>query len=170
MSLNIRRTFTKRKLRRMGERVGALNRLTMFETRLYTFSYRSRGTNPYKPRQSNDKQPVLLIAYTRKRRKFFSVPGKRFSYVYGFNLNYLNGKRALAVLKELRDTFDDFNGEPITYAQLRATLDLPTDKAVGIFRKYRTGGGNLSGLVAINLDTYIEELDATVKRSSPIAK
>ena len=162
MSLNIRRTFTKRRLRSFGERVGSIMRMAKYETRLYTFSYSSRGTNPYKPRQNKDKQPVLLIAYTKDRRRFFNIRGKRYAYVYGFNLNYLNSKRALAVLKELRDTFQDFNGEPISYTQLKSKLDLPTNKMQSIFRKYRTGGGNLNGLVAIDLDTYIEELSNTI--------
>lgn len=166
MTVNLNRTFGKRKLRGMGDRVGAIKRMAKYDTRLYTFSYTSRGTNPYKPRPNKDKQPVLLIAYSNKRQRTFKVEGQRYSYIWGFNLNYLTPLKALKILKELRDTYDDFNEEPVDYQTLKSVLDLPVDKENSIFRKYRTGGGNLNGLMAIDLDTYIGELSSKVTPKS----
>ena len=165
MTVNLKRTFGKKKLLSLGERVGAIKRMSKYDTRLYTFSYASRGTRPKKPRPNKDKQPLLLIAY-KERKRFFSILGKRYSYIWGFNLNYLSPGKVLRILKELRDRHDDFNNEPVDYQTLKSVLELPVDKENSIFRKYRTGGGNLNGLVAIDLDTYIGELSSKVSPKS----
>jgi hypothetical protein len=166
MAIKLNRTFRKKKLLEFGERVGSIKRMSKYDTRLYTFSYVSRGTNPKKPRQNKDRQPLLLIAYSRNKKRFFNISGKRFAYVWGFNLNYLPASKTLRILKELRDKYNDFNDEPVDYNNLRKVLDLPTSKEDTIFRKYRTGGGNLNGLIAIDLDTYIEELSSKISSKS----
>ena len=139
----------------MGDRIGSIKRLSKYNTRVFTFSYRSRGTNPKNPRPNKDHQPLLLIAY-KDNKKTFLINKK--SYIYGFNLNYLPESKRLNILETIAEKYHDWNGRPVDYKTLRDILKLPVSTEDSIFRKYRTGGGNLSRLVAVDLDTYMEEL------------
>ena len=150
--------FSKKMMQSMGERVGSVRRMNKFDTRVYTFSYRSKGTDPYKPRPNKDKQPLFLVAY-RDGQKLYSIRGKPTQYMYGFNLNMLSPARRLATLIAMRDTYRNWEGGPVDWQTLRDSLNLPAQNHNTIFRKYRVGGGNMTGLVAVDLDKYITELE-----------
>jgi len=164
MTLNSKKTFGRRKLEGMGDRLGSIKRLSKYDTRVFSFSYRSRGANPKKPKPNKDPQPLLLVAY-KDEKKSFKLDRK--TYMYGFNLNYLPELLRLKVLERIRDDYGDWDGRPVDYSTLKSTLRLSVSSEDSIFRKYRTGGGNLSRLVAINLDTYIEELRLNISRNRP---
>jgi len=132
-----------------------------YEGQLYSFQYTSYGPSPTKKRPNIDKQPLLLLAYRGADRIWKAQNGR--SYIYGFNLNYLNPHRRLEVVEALIEIFRTKPGQSLTYQQLKDSLEVPTGLEDSIFRKYDIRGSKLRKLKEVNLDTYVDYLRRSLK-------
>lgn len=143
-----------------GDRLASIRQMSKYDGQLYSFQYTSFGPNIRKPRPNIDKRPLLLLAMKDGNKVWKAKNGK--SYIYGFNLNYLNPARRIEVVEKLSEMFRENPGMAFDYKMIMSVLDLPSAKEQSIFRKYDVRGSKLRYLKQVNLDTYVEYLrDAT---------
>tara|TARA_R110000824_G_scaffold302098_2_gene490011 strand:+ start:27 stop:467 length:441 start_codon:yes stop_codon:yes gene_type:complete len=137
--------------------MASIKNMSKFAGQLYTFGYTSWGPKDKKRRANIDKQPLLLLA-VKNGQKSWRAKNKG-SYVYGFNLNYLESNRRLEVIKQLVIIFAEHEGELLGYDAIKGALDLPTAKENSIFRKYDARGSKLRRLAQVDLNTYAVYLE-----------
>jgi hypothetical protein len=146
-----------------GQSLGSVKRMARYGGQLYTFQYTSYGPNRAKPRPNIDKRPLLLLAYKGGTKVWKAKNGK--SYIYGFNLNYLEAHRRLEVIRNLVDAFAEKPGRTLSYEELKGELNLPAAKEDSIFRKYDVRGGKLRQLKQVDLDTYESYLQKSLNEN-----
>ena len=129
--------------------------MARYEGQLYTFQYTSWGTKLVK-RRNIDNRPLLLLAVKDGGKVWKAKNGK--SYIYGFNLNYLNPMRRLRVIEKLQQVFEENPGVQFTYKDIKNHLNLPDTTENSIFRKYDVRGSKLRYLKEVNLNTYRDYL------------
>lgn len=144
-----------------GRSLASIRNMAKYIGQLYTFSYTSYGPTKTKRRPNLDKQPLLLLAYRDGSKVWKAKNGK--SYIYGFNLNYLEGHRRLEVIRNLKDAFAEKPGRTLSYQELKNELNLPEGKEDSIFRKYDVRGSKLRFLKEVDLNTYESYLDEALK-------
>ncbi len=144
-----------------GRSLGSIKGMARYMGQLYTFGYNSYGPNKTRPKPNIDKQPLLLLAYKGGSKVWKAKNGK--SYIYGFNLNYLEGHRRLEVIRNLIDAFSEKPGRTLSYKEIRGELNLPAGKEDSIFRKYDVRGSKLRSLKQVDLNTYEAYLDEALK-------
>ena len=143
-----------------GKRIASVMQQAKYKGQLYSFNYQSRGsmfTSKGKLRRRHDHQPLLLLAY--KRGKKVWKAGNGLSFIYGFNLNYLNNKTRLGVVKAMIDAVAENPGGFFTYDEIRNQLSLSTEKEIRIFRMYDVRGSKLRYLKQVDLNTYASYLE-----------
>jgi len=139
-----------------GQRMASVKQMAKYGGQLYTFGYTSWGPSPKKKNPNKDKNPLLLLAVRDGTKVWRARNGK--SYIYGFNLNYLEPRRRLEVIQNLAVVFSEHSGETMSYAQIKGAIDLPTAKENSIFRKYDVRGSKLRRLKQVDLNTYASYL------------
>ena len=138
-----------------GVRISSIKHMARYEGQLYTFQYTSLGTKLVKMRNI-DNRPLLLLAVKDGGKVWKAKNGK--SYIYGFNLNYLNPMRRLRVIEKLQQVFEENPGVQFTYKDIKNHLNLPDTTENSIFRKYDVRGSKLRYLKEVNLNTYRDYL------------
>lgn len=144
-----------------GRRMASIRQSAKYEGQLYSFQYTSYGPSPTKKRPNIDKQPLLLLAYKGTDKIWKAGNGR--SYIYGFNLNYLEPHRRLEVVEALIEIFETKPGTSLTYQQLKDSLEIPVSLESRIFRKYDIRGSKLRKLKEVDLDTYVAYLRSSLK-------
>ena len=143
-----------------GRRMASIKNMSKYAGQLYTFGYTSWGPGDRRKKANIDKQPLLLLATKGSQNTWRAKNGK--SYIYGFNLNYLESNRRLEVIKQLVIIFSEHEGESLSYNAIKGALDLPTAKEDSIFRKYDVRGSKLRRLAQVDLNTYAVYLEESL--------
>ena len=156
-----------------GRRMASIRQMSAYQGQMYTFGYTSWGPTPKRrgaknkakenrnlasgKRPNRDKQPLLLLAVRKGEKIWKAKNGK--SYIYGFNLNYLESHQRLDVIRKLAVIFEEHEGESLSYLQIKSALNLPSSKEDSIFRKYDIRGSKLRHLKQVDLNTYTRYLE-----------
>ena len=140
-----------------GRSINSVKKMAKYPGQLYTFQYSSWGPRRLKKKRNQDMRPLLLLAIKDGGKTWKAKNGK--TYIYGFNLNYLNPTRRLRVIRKLIEVFGENPGVDFTYKSIKSHLNLPAEAENSIFRKYDVRGSKLRSLKEVNLDTYRRYLE-----------
>jgi len=151
-----------------GVSLASVRQSAKYKGQLYAFSYRSRGslyTAKNILRRARDPMPLLLLAYRKGQKVWRAGNGK--TLIYGFNLNYINERRRMQVIREMIQAVSENKGGFFSYEEIKAQLNLPNEREVRIFRKYDVRGGKLRYLKEVDLNTYASYLENKLEFNQP---
>jgi hypothetical protein len=133
--------------------------MAKFNDDIFSFDYRSYGSDPKRRRKNVDRRPFLLVAYKGNDKVWKAANGG--SYMYGFNLNYIGFDNRVNLLRYLNEESNRIGDHQYSYEEIKnimVLVGINEKVAESCFRKYDVRGGKLRNLTAINLNTYVSVL------------